>query len=72
MEENRAEEALAPSGFQMPTDWSPDGRFIVFVNTGIARLSSEIQSDVMMFDLAHGRKVIPVLREYHTIRFTFP
>ena len=45
----------------MPTDWSPDGRFIVFENTGIARLSSEIQSDVLMFDLAHGRKVIPVL-----------
>jgi len=58
---NDAEEALAPGGFQMPTDWSPDGRFIVFENTGIARLSSEIQSDVLMFDLAHGRKVIPVL-----------
>ncbi len=59
--ENDAEEALAPGGFQMPTDWSPDGRFIVFENTGIARLASEIQSDVLMFDLAHGRKVIPVL-----------
>ena len=59
--ENDAEEALAPDGFQMPTDWSPDGRFIVFENTGVARLSSDIQSDVLMFDLAHGRKVIPVL-----------
>jgi Tol biopolymer transport system component len=59
--ENDAEETLAPAEFQMPTDWSPDGRFIVFENTGIARLSSEIQSDVLMFDLAHGRKVIPVL-----------
>jgi Tol biopolymer transport system component len=59
--ENDAEEPLAPAEFQMPTDWSPDGRFIVFGNTGSARLSSEIQSDVLMFDLAHGRKVIPVL-----------
>ena len=59
--ENDAEEALAPDGVQMPTDWSPDGRFIVFENTGIARLSSEIQSDVLMFDLAHGRRMIPVL-----------
>ncbi len=59
--ENDVEEALAPGRFQMPTDWSPDGRFIVFENTGIARLSSEIQSDVFMFDLAHGRKAIPVL-----------
>jgi eukaryotic-like serine/threonine-protein kinase len=59
--ENDTEEALALTGFQMPSDWSPDGRFIVFANTGAARLSSEIQSDVLMFDLAHGRKVIPVL-----------
>lgn len=58
---NNTEEALAPSGFQMPTDWSPDGRFIVFENTGIARLASETQGDVFMFDLAHGRKAIPVL-----------
>jgi Tol biopolymer transport system component/DNA-binding winged helix-turn-helix (wHTH) protein len=59
--EDDPEEVLGPTGFQMPTDWSPDGRFIVFANTGIARLSNEIHSDVSMFDLAHGRKVIPVL-----------
>jgi Tol biopolymer transport system component len=59
--ESEAEEALAPDDFQLPTDWSPDGRFIVFENTGIARLSSEVQSDVFMFDLHNGRKVIPVL-----------
>ena len=59
--ENDAEEALAPSGFQMPTDWSPDGRFIAFANTGISRLASETQSDVLVIDLAHGRQVIPLL-----------
>ncbi len=59
--ENDPEEDLAPSGFQMPTDWSPDGRFIVFENTAVAQPSSEIQSDVFMFDLAHGRKLIPLL-----------
>jgi eukaryotic-like serine/threonine-protein kinase len=59
--QNDVEEAAGPGGFQMPTDWSPDGRFIVFVNTGSAPLSTEIQSDVYMFDLAHQRKVIPVL-----------
>ncbi len=59
--ENEPEEALGPSGFQMPTDWSPDGRFIVFANTGLARLSNEVQSDVFLFDLAHDRKLIPVL-----------
>ena len=56
-----AEEALAPGQFQMPTDWSPDGRFIAFANTGTSRLASETQSDVSVVDLAHGRKVIPVL-----------
>ena len=61
VEENDAEEALAPSGFQMPTDWSPDGRFIAFANTGTSRLASEIQSDVFIVDLAHGRQVIPLL-----------
>jgi DNA-binding winged helix-turn-helix (wHTH) protein/dipeptidyl aminopeptidase/acylaminoacyl peptidase len=70
--ENDAEEALAPAGFQMPTDWSPDGRFIVFGNTGIARLSSDIQSDVWMFDLARGRKVIPVLNtRFHEANAAF-
>ena len=56
-----AEEALAPGGFQTPRDWSPDGRFILFENTGIARIASETQSDVLLFDLANGRKVVPVL-----------
>jgi len=56
-----AEEALNPADFQMPTDWSPDGRFIVFANTGVSRLANEIQSDVFMFDLAQNRKLIRVL-----------
>lgn len=59
--ETGREEALAPDGFQIPTDWSPDGRFIVFANTATSRLASETQSDVLLFDLAHGRKVIPLL-----------
>jgi Tol biopolymer transport system component/DNA-binding winged helix-turn-helix (wHTH) protein len=59
--ESDPEEALNPTDFQLPTDWSPDGRFIVFANTGISRLANEIQSDVFLFDLAQNRKLIPVL-----------
>jgi DNA-binding winged helix-turn-helix (wHTH) protein len=59
--ENDIEEGLGSEAFQMPSDWSPDGRFIVFANTGIARRAGEIQSDVFLFDLAHGRQVVPVL-----------
>lgn len=61
IEANEAEEELAAGEFQFPTGWSPDGRFVVFANTGIARLANETQSDVFLFDLAQGRKVIPVL-----------
>jgi Tol biopolymer transport system component len=67
-----SEEALAPGDFQMPSDWSPDGRFIVFENTGIARLASETQSDVFLFDLANGRKVIPLLNtRFHEANAAF-
>jgi Tol biopolymer transport system component len=48
--------------FQAPTDWSPDGRFVAFVNTGIPRLANEQQSDVWVLDLTRGRKPVPLLK----------
>jgi Tol biopolymer transport system component/DNA-binding winged helix-turn-helix (wHTH) protein len=66
------EETLGPDGFQMPSGWSPDGRFIVFANTGTARFPSETQSDVLLFDLANGRKAIPLLStRFHEANATF-
>lgn len=58
---NDAEEAMPAADFQMPTDWSPDGRFIAFVNTGFPRSANETQSDVWVFDLARDRKAFPLL-----------
>ncbi len=55
-----ADEEMPAADFQMPTDWSPDGRFIAFVNTGFPRLANETQGDVWVFDLARGRKPIPL------------
>jgi Tol biopolymer transport system component len=55
------EEAMPAADFQAPTDWSPDGRFVAFVNTGVPRLANEQQSDVWVFDLARGRKPVPLL-----------
>jgi DNA-binding winged helix-turn-helix (wHTH) protein len=55
------EEAMPAADFQVPTDWSPDGRFIAFVNTGFPRLANEQQSDVWLLDLARGRKLVPLL-----------
>ena len=38
------EEAMPAADFQVPTDWSPDGRFVAFVNTGFPRLANEQQA----------------------------
>jgi Tol biopolymer transport system component len=56
-----AEEAMPAADFQAPADWSPDGRFVAYVNTGFPRLANETQGDVWAFDLARGRKPVPLL-----------
>jgi hypothetical protein len=59
--EKDQEEALPPGDFQLPTDWSPDGRFVTFMNTGLSRFANETQSDVWLVDLPQGRKLVPLL-----------
>jgi hypothetical protein len=59
--EKDVEEAMPAADFQMPADWSPDGRFVAYVNTGLPRLANETQGDVWVFDLARGRKLVPLL-----------
>jgi Tol biopolymer transport system component len=52
---------MPASGFQLPTDWSPDGRFIAFVNTGFPRTANETQGDVWLLDTTNSWKAIPLL-----------
>src|SRR5260370_24932209 len=59
--EKDPEEAMPAADFQLPTDWSPDGRFVAFVNIGLPRSANETQGDVSVFDLARGRKPVPLL-----------
>ncbi|MBI5281913.1 MAG: PD40 domain-containing protein [Candidatus Solibacter usitatus] len=59
--EKDAEVVTASGGFQLPTDWSSDGRFIVFSNTGMPRFANETQGDVWAVDLARDRKLVPLL-----------
>jgi Tol biopolymer transport system component len=59
--EQDAEEEMPAADFQAPTDWSPDGRFVAFVNTGFPRSANDTQGDVLVFDLAQGGKPIPLL-----------
>jgi serine/threonine-protein kinase len=55
------EEPTGPPGFQIPLDWSPDGRFIAFMNVGLPRFANEQQSDISLIDLAQGKKIVPLL-----------
>ena len=44
-----------------PTDWSPDGRFILYNNSALPAVTQGFPSDVFAIDMARGRKVIPLL-----------
>ncbi len=59
--EKDPELSLPPGGFQLPTDWSPDGRFVAFVNTGIPHYANEAQGDVWLLDLQRERRLTPLL-----------
>ena len=54
-------ELLPSGGFQTPTDWSLDGRFIAFANNGFPRFANEAQGDILLADLQQKGKIIPLL-----------
>jgi Tol biopolymer transport system component len=55
------EDTTPAADFQIPTDWSPDGRFIAFMNTALPRFANETQSDISLIDLAEGNRITPLL-----------
>ena len=59
--ETAVEEDIPGEGFQMPSAWSPDGRFVLFSNTGVPTFANETQSDVMIADMANEKNVTPLL-----------
>ena len=54
-------EPLPDTGFMLPTDWSPDGRFILYNNSALPAITQGHSSDVSAIDMARNRKVIPLL-----------
>jgi len=54
-------EPLPETGFMAPTDWSPDGRFILYNNSALPAITHDFPSDVFVIDMARNRKVIPLL-----------
>jgi Tol biopolymer transport system component len=57
--ENAPEELLTPAPFQLPTDWSPDGRFIAYQTSGSI---SAPGADVFAVDLLQGRRLVPLIQ----------
>ena len=55
-------EPLPDTGFMAPTDWSPDGRFILYNNSALPAITQRFPSDVFAIDMVRGRKVIPLLK----------
>jgi Tol biopolymer transport system component len=55
------EDTTPSADLQIPLDWSPDGRFIAFMNVGLPRFANEQQSDISLIDLAQGNKIVPLL-----------
>jgi Tol biopolymer transport system component len=53
-----SEEALPGGFFQVPTDWSRDGRLIAFQTGGGA---GEPESDISVVDLTHDRRIFPLM-----------
>jgi eukaryotic-like serine/threonine-protein kinase len=54
-------EPLPNTGFMAPTDWSPDGRFILYNNSALPAITQRFPSDVLAMDMTRGRKVIPLV-----------
>jgi dipeptidyl aminopeptidase/acylaminoacyl peptidase len=54
-----------------PTDWSPDGCFILYNNSALPAITQAFPSDVFAIDMARNRKVIPLLNtpfyEYNAV-----
>jgi eukaryotic-like serine/threonine-protein kinase len=54
-------EPMPETGFMIPTDWSPDGRFILYNNSALPAITQAYEGDVFAVDMARGRKVISLL-----------
>ncbi|MCX6607889.1 MAG: winged helix-turn-helix domain-containing protein [Acidobacteria bacterium] len=70
--ESEPVELLPSGGFQTPTDWSSDGRFIAFANNGFPRFANEDQGDILLADLHQKGKIIPLLSSrFHEANASF-
>jgi Tol biopolymer transport system component/DNA-binding winged helix-turn-helix (wHTH) protein len=65
LEGQEVEEPLPRADFQLPTDWSPDGRFVAYNNTGTPLTQNEQHGDIWAVDLERGRRLVPLIVTRH-------
>jgi len=58
--ETEVDQPLPESYFQAPSDWSHDGRFIAYTNTGFPT-NIELNGDVWLIDMARNRRVVHLI-----------
>jgi len=54
-------ETLPETGFMAPSDWSSDGRYILYNNSALPAITQAFPSDVFAVDMARNKRVIPLL-----------
>ena len=59
--ESDVDQPMPHDFFEVPSDWSRDGRFLAYTNTSFA-IDVELKGDVWLIDLARGRKVIHLIK----------
>ena len=72
--EMEREEALPPHEFQVATDWSSDGRYLVFTSTGFGRAAFEDNGNVFVIDMLArpDRKLYPLITtQFHEANAMF-
>ncbi len=66
LEGQETERSLPGDGYQVPTDWTRDGRFILYTNTGPTLVANEGQGDIWVADLAQGGQLTPLIKtQFH-------
>ena len=61
LDDHDTDDPLTDSFFQIANDWSPDGRFVAFTNTGVAQFENESNGDVFLIDLFRNRRLVPLI-----------
>jgi len=70
--ESDREEKLPEGLFQVPTDWSKNGRYIVFTSASYAQGQNDLRGQISLIDMADGRKLIPLITTpFHEANPTF-